>query len=168
MTGYATISAPSTLTLVRSVRGPIERVWVHLTEPKLLAKWFSDGTVADRVGGEVSFEMGATGRITAFDPPRLLEYTWNEEDASVGPVTDALVRWELAQDGDRVRLTLTHARLPQGELLGHAAGWHAFVERMEACVDGRDPVSFETRYPQLKAEYVKRLSAAGDRVDHVS
>ena len=168
MTGFATIPGRGTLTLVRSLPGPIERVWAHLTKPELLATWFSDGVVADRVGGDVRFDMGASGRITAIQPPRLLEYTWNEDDASEGPVVDSLVRWELAPDGDRVRLTLTHSRLPENEILGHSAGWHTFVERMEARLDGREPDAFEARYPALKAEYVKHFASTPTAGDHVS
>ena len=113
MTELATIADRSTLIFVRRLPGPIERVWAYLTDPKLLAQWFSGGIVTDRVGGDVRFEIGATGRVTAYQPPTLLEYTWNEEEASCGPVAGALVRWELAEDGSDVRLTLTHLRLPK-------------------------------------------------------
>jgi uncharacterized protein YndB with AHSA1/START domain len=126
-----------------------------LTDSKLLATWFSAGAVADRAGGAVRFDIGASGRITRFEPPRLLEYTWNEEDAAVGPVVDALVRWELAEDGDRVRLTLTHSRLSENEVPAHAAGWHTFVDRLHSRLEGRSPVPIEPRYAQLKAEYVR-------------
>ena len=74
----------------------------------------------------VRFEMGATGRVTAYEPPHLLEYTWSEKDLSRGPIVDALVRWELAEEGGRVRLTLTHSRLAENELLPTApVGMHS-------------------------------------------
>ena len=161
MTDRATIVGRSGLMFVRHLPGPIERVWAYLTDPKFLEKWFSSGVVADRVGGEVRFDMGATGRVTAYEPPHLLEYTWNEEDASVGPVTDALVRWELSEEGSGVRLTLTHLRLPENEVLGHGAGWHAFLQRLSACVDGHDPEPFEELYARLKPEYVPVVRSAG-------
>jgi uncharacterized protein YndB with AHSA1/START domain len=163
MTDPATMTV-STLRLVRHLPGPIERVWRYLTDPKFLIKWFSDGVVADSVGGEVRFEMGATGRVTAYEPPHLLEYTWNEEDASAGPVVDALVRWELAEDGTRVRLTLTHSRLPENEVLAYGAGWHAFLQRLSACVDGREPQPMAELYARYKAEYAKLALPDGNRV----
>lgn len=123
--------------------------------------------MADRVGGDVSFEMGARGRVTVFEPPHILEYTWNERDSSCGPVADALVRWELAQDGDRVRLTLTHSRLPDNELIAHGAGWHTFLERLQACAESRDPGSIEPRFAQLKAEYAKLDHITAWRTDYV-
>ncbi|MDQ6931258.1 MAG: SRPBCC family protein, partial [Candidatus Eremiobacteraeota bacterium] len=154
MTDLATIAERSTLMFVRHLPGPIDRVWAYLTDPKFLIKWLSDGVVADGAGGVVRFEMGATGRITAYQPPHLLEYTWNEEEASCGPVADALVRWELAEEGDGVRLTLTHSRLPENEVFAHGAGWHAFLQRLSACIDGRDPKPFAELYARCKPYYV--------------
>lgn len=161
MTDLATMTDRSTLRLVRHLPGPIERVWAYLTDPKFLSKWFSGGAVADRVGGDVRFDIGATGRITAYEPPHLLEYTWNEEDASVGPVADALVRWELSEEGSGVRLTLTHSRLPENEVLAHGAGWHTFLQRLVACVDGREPEPVEELYARLKVEYIPLVRSAG-------
>jgi uncharacterized protein YndB with AHSA1/START domain len=145
-----------TLVLVRHFPGPISRVWAYLTDPKLLAKWLSDGVVGSCAGGEVRFDMGAHGHITAYEPPHLLEYTWNEEEASCGPVADALVRWDLAEDGDRVRLTLTHSRLPEAELIAHGAGWHAFLERLLDAIEGREPRSIEEAYARYKEEYARQ------------
>lgn len=167
MTELATITDRNTLTFVRYFPGPIDRIWAYLTDPKFLVKWLSDGTVASTVGGDVHLEMGATGHVTVYDPPHVLEYTWNEEDASVGPVVNSLVRWELAEEHERVRLTLTHTRLPEVEIWGHGAGWHAFLDRLAASAEGRDPEPFENVYPQLKASYVPVVQSAGIHA-HVS
>jgi uncharacterized protein YndB with AHSA1/START domain len=161
MSDLASIHSDGTLNFIRRLPGPIERVWAYLTDPTFLAKWFSEGAVADYVGGDVRFEMGANGRITAIHPPRLLEYTWNEADASVGPVSDALVRWELANEGDRVRLTLTHSRLPEAEVFAHAAGWHAFLERLSASVGNREAEPVMELFARFKADYAPMVQAAG-------
>ena len=161
MSDLATIADRSTLTFVRHLPGPIERVWAYLTDPKFLVKWFSDGAVANSVGGEVRFEIGATGRITVYEPPHLLEYTWNEEDASVGAVADALVRWELSEEGSGVRLTLIHSRLPENEVLAHGAGWHTFLQRLAACVDGREPEPVEVLFARFMVEYAPVVRSAG-------
>ena len=57
MSDLARIADRSVLTFVRHLPGPIERVWAYLTDPKFLAKWLSDGIVADHVGGEVCLEL---------------------------------------------------------------------------------------------------------------
>ena len=164
MNDLATIPDRNTLRFVRLLPGPIDRVWAYLTDSAFLVKWLSDGVVGKRAGDEVRFDMGATGRVTHYDPPHVLEYTWNEEDASEGPVVDALVRWELAEEGDRVRLTLTHSRLPENEMLGHGAGWHAFLEILSACVEGRNPQQFGDLFPRYKAEYRAHVRSAGIHV----
>jgi uncharacterized protein YndB with AHSA1/START domain len=159
MNDLATIDAHNTVTIVRDLPGPIDRVWAFLTDPKLLARWFSEGVVADYVGGEVRFDMGAEGRITAYEPPHVLEYTWNERELARGPILDTAVRWELAQTGNRVRLTLTHKRLSEAEAIAHGAGWHAFLDRLCASVDGRELPQLMEQFAQLQGEYDKRYSA---------
>jgi uncharacterized protein YndB with AHSA1/START domain len=156
MTDLATIVDRGTLMFVRHLPGPIERVWAYLTDPKFLEKWLSDGSIADSVGGEVSLEMGATGRVTVYEPPHVLEYTWNELELSRGRLADSLVRWELAEEGDGVRLTLTHSKLPESEVIPHGIGWHALLHRLSACVDGRAPEPFGELFARFKAEYDKR------------
>jgi uncharacterized protein YndB with AHSA1/START domain len=158
MNDFAAIDEHNSVTLVRDLPGPIERVWAFLTDPKFLSRWFSNGVVADHVGGEARFEMGAEGRVTAYEPPHLLEYTWNELDRSRGSILDTLVRWELTDAGKRVRLTLTHKRLSELEAILHSAGWHTFLDRLSASVDGREPPHTMERFAQLQSEYGKRYN----------
>ncbi|MGZ3496894.1 MAG: SRPBCC family protein [Vulcanimicrobiaceae bacterium] len=160
MNDFATIDEDKTITLVRDLPGPIERVWAFLTDPKFLTRWLSGGIVADRVGGEVRFDMGAEGRITVYEPPRLLEYTWSEPDLARGPILDTVVRWELVEAGNRVRLTLTHKRLSDVEAIGHGAGWHTFLDRLSASLDGREPPQIAERFANLQSEYGKRYNVA--------
>jgi uncharacterized protein YndB with AHSA1/START domain len=160
MNDFATIDEHQTLTLVRDLPGPIERVWAFLTDPHFLTRWFSEGTVADRVGGKVRFEMGAEGRITAYEPPRLLEYTWNEPNLARGPILDAVVRWELLEVESHVRLTLTHRRLSDLEAIGHGAGWHAFLDRLSASFEGCEPPQIMERFALLQREYGKRYNVS--------
>lgn len=162
MNDLATIDERNTLVLVRDLPGPIDRVWAFLTDPKFLERWFSDGVVADQVGGEVRFGMGAEGHITAYEPPHILEYTWNEPNKSRGPVLDSLVRWELAAAGSRVRLTLTHARLSESEAILHGAGWHAFLDRLSASLNGSEPPEIMERIAQLRGPYSERYGAVSD------
>jgi len=158
---FATITGRSALTFERYFPGPIERVWSFLTDSKKLPLWFCDGNVADHVVGDIDFGIGATGRITAYEPPHLLEYTWNEEEAAYGSVVDSLVRWELSEDGDRVRLILKHTRLPEIEVLPHGAGWHAFLQRLVSRIDGLEPEKMEELFPRLKSEYAPIAKSAG-------
>lgn len=142
----------------RLLSGPIERVWDYLTNPERLPEWFHAGSVASKVGGNVGFAMGVEGRVTVYEPPRVLEYTWNETDAPCGPIRGALVRWELTAQGDQVRLILVHSRLLKGALTMLGAGWQTFLDRLAARLCGRSPGSIETAYAALEPVYKARVS----------
>jgi uncharacterized protein YndB with AHSA1/START domain len=109
-----------------------ERVWRAVTEPEELAKWFPDTIEGEfGPGAEVRFpkfvEMGlpSVGKVTEFDPPRLLAFTW-------GPST---LRIELEADGDGCRLVLTDM-VPREETAKNAAGWEVCLGDLETALDG--------------------------------
>lgn len=154
MTNYASVDDDA-LVLVRELPGPIERVWAFLTDPTLLSRWFSGGVMEGHAGGEVRFEMGADGQVTVFEPPHVLEYTWNERERSLGDIFDSIVRWELHESGERVKLTLTHKRLTKLEAVRHSAGWHAFLDRLASVAEGIEPPDLMARFLQLRDEYGK-------------
>src|SRR5690606_31695754 len=54
---YAKFSSPSELRIVRTLPGPIERVWDYLTDPEKRARWFCGGQLEQRAGGKVVFHM---------------------------------------------------------------------------------------------------------------
>ncbi|HEY5972918.1 MAG TPA: SRPBCC family protein, partial [Pseudoxanthomonas sp.] len=130
---YATLVAPDTIRIERTLPGPIERVWAFLTESDKRARWLAAGEMDLRIGGSVEHvfrnseltendepppakyakygaESRMHGRITACEPPRLLAYTWGEPSGE-----NSEVRFELSADGDDVRLVLIHSRLPNRE-----------------------------------------------------
>jgi len=143
----------------RLLPGPIERVWQYLASADRLPEWFYAGAVTTELGGGVHFAMGVEGHVTAYEPPYVLEYTWNEADAPCGPIPGALVRWELMAAGDQVRLVLVHSRLPAAALSMLRAGWHALLDRLAARLGGRDPGSIPAAYATLERAYAVRATA---------
>jgi uncharacterized protein YndB with AHSA1/START domain len=111
-----------------------ERVWRAITDPADLAAWFPDTIEGEfGPGAEVRFpkfvemDLPAVGKVTEFDPPRLLAYTW-------GPST---LRFELEPDGDGCRLIFTDT-LPREESAKNAAGWEVCLEDLERRLDGEE------------------------------
>jgi uncharacterized protein YndB with AHSA1/START domain len=142
----------------RLLPGPIDRVWSYLTDSERLPLWFSAGSIAPAVGGEARFEMGMSGKVTAYDPPHVLEYTWDEPNRERGPVFDALVRWELATEGDQVRLVLLHRRLPTATRPQFGAGWHTLLDRLVAHLQDREVPEISSTFAALEPTYVSRFA----------
>ena len=139
---------------VRRLSHPPERVWRAITEADELARWFPD-TIEGEFGpaAEVRFpkfvEMGlpSVGRVTDFDPPRLLAYTW-------GPST---LRFELQPDGDGTRLTFTD-EIPREETAKNAAGWEVCLADLESTLAGTETQQVDPdRWSELHEHYAARF-----------
>lgn len=178
MNKHGIFTEPGTIRFERLLPGPIERVWAYLTESEKKAKWLAAGDVEPRVGGKVELSFrhadlsphdeqppekykhmqdgtGFTGRVTAYDPPRLLSYTWGEETGEESEVT-----FELKPQGDKVLLTLTHRRLGDDRdiLISVASGWHTHLDILVDVLHNRVPEGFWTVHSQMEEEYEQRLN----------
>lgn len=148
----------ATMTFVRRLPYPIETVWAAITEPEQRAAWFGQTTIDARIGGEIEMmptgtpappEMKRmTGRILAWDPPRLLEHEWRQ-----GIVEDSVVRYELAEDGDHTVLTFTHRGLSVRNAQGFIPGSHAYLDRLAAHLADSQLPSWSERYEQVASAY---------------
>lgn len=141
----------------RVLPGPIERVWAHLTEAKLIPAWFGeDGVIEPRQGGAVSLMGGhIRGVVTQWRPPRLLSYTWSvfEPDAPADAVSDypeSYLTFTLEPVGDQVLLTLSHTPILERFEKQNAMGWHTFLDLLSAAVRG-EPAKARMDYMQKNA-----------------
>ena len=111
-------------------------VWAALTAPENLPLWLAPGEIEPHVGGAARLDFVDSGiviesTVSAFDPPRLLEYSWGGPGEPPRPV-----RWELEPVGAAVLLTLTLS-VPINEDPGRsAAGWAAHLEMLAAALAG--------------------------------
>ncbi len=125
----------------RGIGQPAAKVWAALTDPGVLANWLGDVELELRVGGRyiIRFRGMAvvmTGRITALEDGRLLEYSWQENYG----MPASKVRWEVAPVEAGCRLKLSHAFTPEcvlSEIMGFAGGWHAFLDALPRAADGQ-------------------------------
>ncbi len=116
---------------------PVAKVWAALTTPERLADWLGAAKVDLRVGGalQLSFANGKSIelRITRVEAPHVLGWSWRLDGLDTSDL------FEHAAEGEGCRLTLTHSGLSarQGQGAGVRAGWHAVIEGLADCLDGR-------------------------------
>ena len=173
--GPAQFLAPGEIRIMRTLPGPIERIWTYLTDPEKRSRWFAGGPMELRAGGkmELFFQhknisptetpptehackhdggKSMAGTILRCEPPRLLSYTFGENSD---------VTFELIPQDTKVLLILTHRcrcdDLPF--LLGYTSGWHAHLAVLLAQLEGSPLPLFWATHARLKAEYEKRLTA---------
>jgi uncharacterized protein YndB with AHSA1/START domain len=126
----------------------IEEVWEALTKPDIRVQWLAPGTIEPRLGGAAKLAFEDSGividsTVTAFQPMRLLEFSWSGPGEPERPI-----RFELAPVGAEVELALT-VSVPADEDAGRAcAGWAAHLEMLAATLAGA-PTKFP--YPTFKA-----------------
>jgi len=99
----------------RTFNAPVGRVWQALTEVEEMRRWYFDlKEFKPEVGFEFEFIVEHEGvkyhhlcKITEVTPQKKIAYTWRYK----GHEGDSLVTFELAADGNKTRLKLTHEGL---------------------------------------------------------
>ena len=163
--------APDAIRLERMLDAPADKVWRYLIEAELRGQWFMGGTDArahgefelvvdhDRLSDEenVPYPDGYaqfkgtvwTEKVIRFDPPRLLETTF--QSGKNGTVT-----YELFPDGDRTRLVLTHKGIMSGTgAQDFGSGWNSHLAVLQQKLAGRGVRNFWELHAQSK-EAVKQ------------
>jgi uncharacterized protein YndB with AHSA1/START domain len=153
----------ATLRYERRLSHPREVVWKAITEPKELAGWMNTKAVIDGSnGGTIDFVntvsgFRTTGRILSWNPKRVFEHEWHIAPNPSLPdgELEAIIRWELKQDGDSndTLLILTHSRLTKLTSLRFAPGWHAYLDRLEASLNNEVPPDWMQRLAEVKELY---------------
>ena len=166
--------APDTIRLERTLDAPVETVWRYLTQAELRRQWFMGGTDATGVG---AFELlvdhdnlstddvpypesyakskGATWteQVIRFDPPRLLETTF--QGGKNGTIT-----YELTQEGEKTRLVLTHSGIvsPVGAQ-DFGSGWNSHLAVLQERLAGRSVKNFWALHAESREAVRKTLES---------
>ena len=171
MTRFERVAA-DTIRLERLLDAPPETVWRWLVQPELREQWFAGGTAAQAESefqlvfdhdmlsdGDVPYPAEyakwqgttATERVTIFDPPHRLAYSW-------GGGKEGEVLFELHGDGDRTRLVLTHSGIsgPAG-MANFGGGWMSHLDVLEARLAGRGVADFWSLHRTVAAEVQANL-----------
>ena len=172
MNEYGQVIDKGTERFERLLPGPVDRVWQYLTDSQLRGTWLATGAMEPRAGGAVTLrfhhrgltdhdeptpakykamENGHTmvGRITRWDPPRHLAYTWE---------ADSEVAFNLEPKGEDVLLTLTHRHLRmRNDMISVSSGWHSHLGVLTDRLRGEPPAPFWPRVERYEREYPQRI-----------
>ena len=163
---------------VRTLPGPIERIWDYLTDPEKRSRWFAGGPMELRKGGKLTLKFrhkdlapdetppedhkkhhdpghSMDGIITRCEPPRVLAFTF-------GNTGDCEAIFELTPQGADVLLVVTHRA--RGEdipyMADFGAGWHTHLALLIAILEGAPRPPFWPVHTRLRAEYEELRIAA--------
>jgi uncharacterized protein YndB with AHSA1/START domain len=177
MNEYGVLLEPGVIRFQRLLPGPIERVWSYLTDGRKRAIWLAHGELPGREGEPFNlffhhadlsalpesppekYKDLAEGqtvpcRLVRSRPPRLLVWSWMEASGAESEVT-----FELAPQGDKILLTLTHRNLTTPEeIIGTSGGWHTHLGILADHLDGREPRPFWSTHMAYETEYEQRIA----------
>lgn len=158
--------------LERLLPGPIERVWSYLTDARKRATWFAGGEFELRAGGKAELvfnhenitreptparyakESKARSQceVLRCEAPRLLSFNWKWGEE------DTIVTFELAPEGEKVLMVVTHTRLPSRKgMVQVASGWDLHVGVLADILEGKPVRAFWATQATLEQEYEARL-----------
>lgn len=138
-----------TIRLQRDLNHAPERVWKALTDDQEISAWMGYPSSLQPVVGapihiDFSPEEPLDGIVIRVQEQSLLAYTWG----------DSVLTWTL-KDFDRgVRLNFCHHHVAPQFATGLAAGWHCFIDNLEAHLAGE---AFTDRFEDLSEHYARQL-----------
>jgi uncharacterized protein YndB with AHSA1/START domain len=139
---------------------PVERLWVAITDPDELARWFpSKVRMQPRLGGTIEFygdpnlpEAGNSGTILVYEPPHRLGYSWQENELHF--------TLEPAGDGGCV-LTLTDVLEARDAAARNAAGWTVCLAELGKHLAGQADGGPHSGTAQSWRQHYEEYIAAG-------
>ncbi len=148
----------ASITFERRLPHPVGTVWTAITDPAQRERWFGPTSLEPKEGGRIeTIAEGppapaevrkSKGIIRVWDPPHTFEY---EDDSPNTGKT--IIRFELTTDGDTTILRLINSGLKIPDARGYAPGWHAFLDRLEALLDGGQLPGWGEIYSTMQPEY---------------
>ena len=167
---------------VRILPGPIEKIWDFLWDGDKRGQWFASGPMPTRVGEKFQMrfkhseispnkseapekmkEMDRTGHsstntLLAYEPPHRLAFTFGPDTAEPSQVEFMLTQEGKPED-NRVRLTLTHSKIPDRQFaVNVSGGWHSHLEALEYRARGETPPGFWDIWRRYDGVYDMRYS----------
>ena len=158
--GFRKLDPGAELTLSKRLRQPMAKVFAALSTPERIADWMGVVWQGDPaplgLGSNFSYtfansDMPSVGRVTAYDPPRLIEHTWFENQPP-----GAVVRWRLEPLDEGCRLTLVQSTARQDDGPRNGVGWTMIMRQLDAWLSGETPSASET-WSEARARLIQTL-----------
>jgi len=130
---------------VTYIRATAEQVWQALTDADLTAQYWGHENVSDWQPGsswehrraDGSGVVDVVGKVLAAEPPHRLVITF--EDSPDSEREASVVTFAVEPYQDIVRLTVTHEKLPNLEMLGGISqGWPAVLANLKSLLETGD------------------------------
>jgi uncharacterized protein YndB with AHSA1/START domain len=165
-----------TVRFERLLPGPVEKIWAYLTDSDKRGEWLASGAIPSHVSEQFELrfkhselspnkappperfkDMDVNGflskeRLLALEPMRRLVHTFGEET----PPTSE-VEFLLTPEGNKVRLTLTHRKIPdRGYAVNISGGWHSHLAILQDKAEGKVPPPFWDVWRNTEHTYEQR------------
>jgi len=141
---------------------PVETVWRALTEPARLADWMGVSHVEPFVGGRFDLIQDSaapmTGQVRVWEPPKVLEFSWSNDDAP-----DSIIRYELTATEGGTRMVFVQSGIQIARSALMLPGWHWLFDRLGNALDGSTVTHPSWR--DLQKVYVDTLKLEGVLLD---
>lgn len=172
MEKYGELVTPTTLRFERMLPGPIERVWEYITDAEKRAKWFCGGSSEQSKGDTIKFVFNNSKLGSPPDPTpdKYKEFGDGFESQAVVLTAqkptlfsiewDGVVTFELSEQGEQVKLVLTHDKIKDDPetRTGAMAGWHTHLGILIDLLNDRDPKGFWSVHMGFEDEYAQRIN----------
>ena len=143
---------------VTYIRTTADKLWAALTEPEFTRRFWFDTTQESEWRPGSSWRLMApdgrvadAGEVLEADPPRRLVLTWRHE---ISPEMKAegfsRLTYLLEQQGDTVKLTLTHeAPASKSKFLDSVSdGWPVILASLKSLMETGEPLDATRKWPE--------------------
>ena len=121
-----------------------QKIWDSIIRPEFAVQYWGHENVSDwKVGSRwehrepKSGKVRVVGKVTEFDPPRRLVWTWVDPALEADPSQHSRVTFEIEPVADMVRLTVTHDGLLPGSPMekGVTNGWPRVLSSLKSFLE---------------------------------
>ena len=143
--------------LTRHFQHSQQQLWEMLTASERLLEWLAPGSLELALGGSAKLNFVDSGividsKVSAFDAPNLIEYSWSGPGEPERPL-----RWQLSPSAEGCTLTLTVTTPDDEDIARSCAGWEAHLMMLLAAIEGV-PIKFPfERFVETRAAYGELL-----------